>query len=878
MKYPSSTVLLWHHATAAPSPDQSLLVLYYLFLIGLISTDTAEIMESPGKIAAPSPSQHRRLAPQRKKSVAVDSFSTGDSSSYSLPVPVTVPAAAAEKDALLTIVAIDTSTYQEDADDRYDCSRDNNWVDGLDEDFPMVADWTTKFNTNSEAKKLQSHEEEEEEGKDDQYNCDLEDEGADVEYGFELESSSSHSTSNDEFSGDNHHDESENNDNHLGNTFQIITEEHISLNPPPPTSPYVLVNLESLSGCQVKDRVEKQVLLNQLMAALLGSSTRMEENCGDSETDTNDSEKDDELRNKNSRNNVLGDGLSLDFDEGVIDLFGSGSASHADSSYPIVITCTTEAEGEAVANIASTGCNTVEAKVVTPYAVVPYPDFLAEKTQCQQEQVTNMAMIDPPKILRSTLRLWKLLHTVPTQHAKISPLLSRIFAHLRNSSRSLLWKASMHHEISLLAKEEYILHTKRMQVQEYNDWKENIRGERLQKLYEVRETFLVQVEVAKKTHDSLAQDREKRVERELRRRGLVDSELNNSQLFLHTNKRFPGDKQERIDDDKVFDVDPCYYGDDGWGGTVHEDEIIGEENMGISMTLGEDEVENDEWSPLNLTVNPLGMNVTVNGLVANSATEKKIDGREDIIGVANKKGLVPKPISCSSSKLEPISHDDNLQRKSIRLQKRREEQYLHSSNSILQRRDFLRRERNSIRESLKTTDERIAEATLLKLEERLQNVDDLIEKLQEEEWADEEEEDIDYDAVQSDRNNVGEKNEENEDRGDERSSLLDNILAMILGALPKEINSAGDTTVTEDIFYRYIKDEHDSIVQEWINVFGRLPPFPSPEQNPEIETTIETVLGESNRLLFDGLKLSEDNSVSDEDEEIVAKITAVWDF
>ena len=39
---------------------------------------------------------------------------------------------------------------------------------------------------------------------------------------------------------------------------------------------------------------------------------------------------------------------------------------------------------------------------------------------------------------------------------------------------------------------------------------------------------------------------------------------------------------------------------------------------------------------------------------------------------------------------------------------------------------------------LTTNDERLAEATLLKLEERLKNIDDLLESLQEEEWADDE--------------------------------------------------------------------------------------------------------------------------------------------
>ncbi len=50
----------------------------------------------------------------------------------------------------------------------------------------------------------------------------------------------------------------------------------------------------------------------------------------------------------------------------------------------------------------------------------------------------------------------------------------------------------MHYKISMLAKEEYALHMKRIQFQEFShSWRENVRG--LQKLYELRETFLLQV-------------------------------------------------------------------------------------------------------------------------------------------------------------------------------------------------------------------------------------------------------------------------------------------------------------------------------------------------------------------------------------------------
>jgi hypothetical protein len=378
-------------------------------------------------------------------------------------------------------------------------------------------------------------------------------------------------------------------------------------------------------------------------------------------------------------------------------------------------------------------------------------------------------------------------------------------------------------------------------------------------LYEVRETFLVQVEVARKKYDALIEEREGRVESELRRRGLL-LELNS---MLHTSDYLSGTIEDRRsngnDLENTFDVDPCSDNDrwggtvldddDGWGGTtVHEDDIIGEE-IGIGqcqihvMTRDDDEDENDEWSPLNVNINPLGMNVVVDSL-AKGATEKSAKGSD------NAKARVDAPRIIS--KLEPISHDDNLQRKSHRSQKRMKEQTSASAGSTNQRHQYLRREQASLRESLKTSDERIAEATFLKLEERLQNVDDLLERLQEEEWADDEDEDG---GLRSNLNAV----DTNVEAGEEGASLLDSILAMILGALPKEMNSSGECITTDDGHFRHMKDEHDSIVEEWRNVFGRLPPFPSPEPAPEPKSECLSL----DSVKFDGLQLVRDGA-SDE--------------
>lgn len=89
-------------------------------------------------------------------------------------------------------------------------------------------------------------------------------------------------------------------------------------------------------------------------------------------------------------------------------------------------------------------------------------------------------------------------------------------------------------------------------------------------------------------------------------------------------------------------------------------------------------------------------------------------------------------------------------------------------------------------------------------------MDNLLESIQEEEWADEE------DADELEQNHVNsESDEPNTD-----SSVLDLILAMILGKLSPHYTGAASA----ERHFKLVKEEHDSIVAAWIETFGRLPP------------------------------------------------------
>ena len=827
--------------------------------------------------SSPSP---RRLAPQRKKA-------TNASAVHVLPIE---NGPRVEGDVAVANRLDDRCYYpyeedEEEEEDRVLLKIANN-----------VADWTldAKHRNNNTTNTKSIYPLLNESG-DSEENEDGED--SEKEYHGEIESISSSSRS--KLANESEEDEE------LDGFLQILTEEHIPLNPPPPTLPLVLVNLEALTGCAPKNDADKKILLRQLMEALLGTSSNENDNTLHDQEQRHE-RKDNGINSEHAsmlgekgtiiRLNV-GDGLSLHFDERVMELFESGVAYHVDSSHPIARSCmmtSSEEDENMQEEKGEANTHSEKRRKVHPYAIVPYPEFLVEL----QQESTNTSTK-----LRSALRLWKLIQTTPTaaatatsQHQNdlqisISHLLSRIFSHLRNCSRSLIWKANMHVELCHLAKDEYTLQIKRQQIHEYNEWKDSVRRLRLDKLYDVRETFEVQARTAKKKYDLLAQEREQRVEIELLRRRRQRGEKSG---YFSIGSGNDGKISDDVDSN-VCDVDKnCFNdGSGGWGvRTIREDEILGDETsfvgqsqFGTTMQIDgggdddevsaediDDEGENDEWSPLevNIKSNPSGMQIVLGGVVQpkKSSNYEDVKIQEAVVRTVDDENNISK-----TNNLEPISRDDNLRRISHRLLKRR---ILQGEQNISSHYDatpatinelrlgYLRKEEDSIREMLTTNDERLAEATLLKLEERLKNVDDLLESLQEEEWADDEEGDDDYD----DEGDYRRGDEGFKDRGEMLSidppravifsSLLDQILAMILGALPKEIrcSSLQEPDYTDADHYRYIKEEHESIVKEWIEIFGRLPPLPPPKPLPEKETNTAKISVEDNK--FNGMPFGDD--------------------
>jgi hypothetical protein len=678
--------------------------------------------------------QPRRLAPQRRKPQETKPTEVGTVESERLPVNIPI-------------------STELNVDD--DVDTDNDVVDeeGELQILRNMADWTLN-DTNQTSAILH-----------DEVN-----EQSEESYHGEIESYDDEQNN----STTNINEESDDEDS-IDPGYNPIDELALSLDPPPPSLPLVLVNLEQLCGCPPSDEEEKEVLVGQIVEALLGT---VPEAGGDGEEQQKEEgEETDHTRNSSKQALFMakGDGLSLDFDARVVELFESGVARHVDSLTPA-----------AVFEMNSINTQEQPQKAASPFAIVPYPEFLSS---------------DPSPssgITRSTIRLWKLLHT-----SHPLPVLNRLFGHLRNTSRSLIWKADMHQELRRLARQEHISKKHRDQREEYNQWKETVRKERLEKLYEVRETFLLRVDVAKKKYDDFAEERERRVKRELwrRRGGVIDEEGIDKKDSHHHDMHYEEDDYH----------DSGSYDDDGWGGVIKEDDILGEDTQSKQDALysnfqddGVDESDDEDED-----YSPVGMNIVVG--------EGNTKAKDTSTSNVSKDAEIVKPVT---NELEPITADDNKQRKAERLQMIKDQSDVTDS---IKHKVVLKKEEESVREMLKSTDERLAEAALRSLEQRLKTVDDLLESLQEEEWADEEA-DEELDRTESNAN-------EEEVIDAPQMSLLDQVLAMILGALPKECSGSK----TDEEHFGYVKEEHATLVKHWVETFGRLPTsFAEDEQDKRL--------------------------------------------
>ncbi|GFH51956.1 hypothetical protein CTEN210_08432 [Chaetoceros tenuissimus] len=476
---------------------------------------------------------------------------------------------------------------------------------------------------------------------------------------------------------------------------------------PPKTMPSLLLDLEKLCGYQPMDKVEITGITNEMRDVLLGVSSQQ----GFTNEDN------------------LNDPTSLDFALKSNELFETGIAEHYTYEQKEM-----EKSQEGV-----------------PLAIISYPEFLPIEGEGGATR------------LESTITMWKKM----TKAHDIA-VVDRLLKLLCECSRDLVWKYQMMMEIRRIAKEERIKKEERYRNQQLRIWRYEKRPEKLEKLYDVRETFEIRLHAQKEKYAAFVEEREGRVQRELSRRaenGIGTGGLAGLDWSANVTFGFGDDIDEVVEqilEERMNDLD-----DDGY----HED-APSQDSSGETT----DSYKEEMAAPI-------------------TRRFEEENGEIDI----------PLPLS---SKQERRKRRAAAARKKERKNRQsREEKELEEQLRVKIRNAYA--EEEAVRHMLISTDEKFALSTVLDLEKKLEKVDELLETLQEEEWEDEEEGILD-----DDESTAG---DDTNDEDDGNPSVLDQILAMILGTIakPKE-------TSPQDHFVQ-LKNQHEEIITEWKKEFGKLP-------------------------------------------------------
>lgn len=476
---------------------------------------------------------------------------------------------------------------------------------------------------------------------------------------------------------------------------------------PPTTMPSLLLDLEKLCGYHPMDEKEITGITNEMRDVLLGVSSQQ----GFTNEDN------------------LNDPTSLDFALKSNELFETGIAEH----YTYV-----QKEME-------------KSQEGVPLAIISYPEFLPIEGEGGATK------------LESTITMWKKM-----TKAHDIVVVDRLLKLLCECSRDLVWKYQMMIEIRRIAREERIRKEERYRNQQLRIWRYEKRPEKLEKLYDVRETFEIRLHAQKEKYAAFVEEREGRVQRELSRRaenGMGTGGLAGLDWSANVTFGFGDDIDEVVE--QILEERMNVLDDDGY----HED-APSQDSSGESSDSYKEE---------------MSMPIT--------RRFEEENGEIDI----------PLPLS---SKQERRKRRAAAARKKERKNRQsREEKELEEQLRVKIRNAYA--EEEAVRHMLISTDEKFALSTVLDLEKKLEKVDELLETLQEEEWEDQEE-----GLLDNDESTVGDDTKD-EDNGN--PSVLDQILAMILGTIakPKGISP-------QDHFVQ-LKIQHEEIITEWKKEFGKLP-------------------------------------------------------
>jgi len=543
---------------------------------------------------------------------------------------------------------------------------------------------------------------------------------------------------------------------------------------PPDTLPVVLVDVERLTGYSFssnnnddEESEELAALRRTVRTALWGeevvepatSASTSAANAATAGGETTEDEKKQvqphsaelEQQQAKEEESVV---LARDFEERVTDLFATGMARHGDSSM--------------------TNKN-------HQFVAVEYPEFLCQPcSENDDDGATGSAMVLP------TARVWKRLsqpHAVPV----VDRLLRQ---RLRACSRSLLWKHAMHAELRRLVRSEEAAVHRRRQRDELAVWKVQGRRAQLDRLYEVREVLQERVQQAVQQQNALEGQRERAVQKELQKRRLVPPSGGSGGVGTGT-----GGLEAFDFESTVFAFPDRKNGGPSLLLGLKEDDDEEEYQRFLEQQEGSDDDEGELQSE--------GGAFDENGNESEDALDATDDVAEECAGAT------------SPNDVTRVSSASKKERRKAAARNHR--QRLQESNKEAEHRAKLlaaQAEEEAVRERCTTQQLRIHMAVVNSLTAKLKQVDDLLESLQEEQWADEEAAEEEAESPQ----NSATRKIPAEPSDEPQLSLLDQVLAMILGASPPP-----EGTSLED-HVRFLEQEHTAILREWKEHFGRLPP------------------------------------------------------
>jgi hypothetical protein len=439
--------------------------------------------------------------------------------------------------------------------------------------------------------------------------------------------------------------------------------------------------------------------------------------------------------------------LARHFEERVTELLGTGIACHADTG------------------------TLVPQNTGIFYVVVQYPEYLCRP--------------DGNSVL-STARVWKKLLRGANDatggnsaHSRLPIVVRRLMQRLQMCSRSLLWKHDMHCELLNLVRHEDTVRWQRNLQEEMELWRGGRRQEQLDKLYTVRETLQERKDQANVNVQALVEERDRNVRLEFQRRRLLQQ--NDSTLGL-----------------EAFDFDSTVFAfpeesNNGEFGKLMGLEDSDDENYRTQYVLEDDNISDQD----------------------DEENDPECDS-DSTMGIFSPD---PEDVKESDETNESDSKEERAIGKSLVSKKERRQAAARKRRNLLQaaateaqhraKLEAAKHEEEQVREQFTTSELRGALAVATGLAQKIQQTDELLESLQEEQWADEEENGSSPSTVIPPA--------QWSDIDEPQLSLLDQVLAMVLGATPP----ADGTSMEEHLVF--LENEHRCILNDWYDYFGRLP-------------------------------------------------------